>query len=87
MVMTFDLSSLHAHLNKPFAVKFDELLPCMMLLGKRYIAVSAEDQHRHSATQTVADDYDAILVMPGSELPESAELATHGASTIGFLFT
>ena len=88
MAMAFDLLRLRAHLYKPFAVKLDEFLPRMMLLSKGYTSMSAVNQHGHSASQAIADDYDVIRIMPGSELRKSTELAIlHGAMSTGFLFT
>jgi len=63
MTMGLDLLTLRAHLYKPFAVKFDELLSRMMLLGKRYTSMSAKNQHRRFASQTIADDYDVIRIV------------------------
>jgi len=89
MPMVLDLLSLHAHLHKPFAVKLGELLPCMMLLGKRYTSMSAEDQHGRSASQAIADDYDVIRIVQQCQWLQFAELAIllHGAMSTGFLFT
>lgn len=88
MPMVFNLSCLHAHLNKPFAVKLDELLPRMMLLGKWYISMSTENEHRRSARQAVANDYDVIRVMPCGQPPKPAEFAVlHGAMSIALRFT
>ena len=66
MPMVFDLPGLCAHLHQPFAVELDELLSRMMLFDKRYLSMSAKDQHWHSTRQAVADDYDIIRIMPGS---------------------
>ncbi len=87
--MIFDLPSLRAHLHKPFAVKLDEFLSCMMLLGKRYISMSAEDQHGRFAGQTIADDYDVIRIVQQCQWLQFTELASllHGAMSTGFLFT
>lgn len=86
--MALNLSLPHAHLHKPFAVKSDELLPCMMLLGKRDLSVSAKNEHRRSARQAVADDYNVVCIMPSSQPSEAAEFAIlHGAMSIAFLFT
>jgi len=87
--MVLDLPSPYAHLYKSFTVKLDELLSRMMLLGKRYISMSTEDQHGRSAGQAITDDYNIVLIMPSSESLKSAELAIllHGAMSTGFLFT
>lgn len=89
MAMVLDLLSLHAHFHKPFAVKLDELLSCMMLLGKGYISMSAEDQHGHSASQAIANDYGIICIVQQCQWLQFAEFAIflHGAMSIGFLFT
>jgi len=86
--MVLDLASLRAYLYKPFAVKLNDLLSRMMLLGKRYISVSAKDQHWRSAGQAVTDDYDIIRIVPVCELLESTEFAIfHGAMRIALRFT
>ena len=86
--MGLDLPGPHAYLHKLFAVEFYELLSRMMLLIKRYVAMSVEDQHRNSATQAVADDYNVVRIVPGSNLRKSAKFAIlHGAMSIAFLFT
>jgi len=88
MPMVFDLSLLRTYLHKPFAVKLDELLPRMMLLSKRYIAMSAKDEHRNSAGQAVADDYDVIRIVPCRQWLQFAKLTTHhGAISIALRFT
>ena len=87
--MVLDLPSLHAHLHKPFAVKLDELLSRIMLFGKWYISMSAEDQHGRSAGQAIADDYDVIRIAQQCQWLQFAEFAIlfHGAMSTGFLFT
>jgi len=87
--MGLNLPSLRAHLYKPFAVKLDELLPRMMLLGKGYISMSAEDQHGRSASQAIANDYDVIRIVQQCQWLQFAEFAMllHGAMSTGFLFT
>ena len=88
MPMVSYLSLPHAHFHKPFAVKLYELLSRMMLFGKRYLSMPTKNQHRHSATQAVADDYNVVRIMPLCQRSQFAELtAFHGAMSIAFLFT
>ena len=87
MSMAFYFPGFHAHFNKPFAVELYDFLSCTMLFGNRYPSMPPKDQHRHSASKAITDDYSIVHVMSNSKLLKFAEFATHGASTIGFRLT